>query len=124
MNSPLIHLVPGEPAPAGAHPAAQFPDHRHRPLGPLLAPRVPGQPQPELLIEGGVLLPRPLASRLDHPFVRAQRDVLHRPDSSGSIFYTNVVYTMFVSLVLGRAGRRFNSLPAGSPRPDTWSGLG
>jgi hypothetical protein len=31
---------------------------------------------------------------------------------------------MLVSMVLGRAGRRFNSLPAGSPRPDTWSGLG
>src|SRR5215210_1249015 len=93
--STLIHLVPRQLSPH-AELAAQLPDRLHCPLGLLLAPRVIGQPQSELLVEGRMLSPRPLARSLDQTLISTQRDVLHQPNSSTDPIYTIIVHTTFV----------------------------
>ena len=75
----LIHLVPRQLS-SDTELAAQLPDRLHGPLSLLLAPRIIGQPQPELLVQGRMFSLRPLARSLDQAFVSTQRYVLHRPN--------------------------------------------
>src|SRR5215208_7521017 len=93
-HSTLIHLVPRQLS-SDTELAAQLPDRLHGPLGLLLAPRIIGQPKPELLVQGRMLGPRPLSRSLDQTLLSTQRDVLHRPNLL-LIVYTNIVYTTFV----------------------------
>src|SRR5215208_5068735 len=97
-HSALIHLVPRQLS-SDAELTAQLPDRLHGPLGLLLAPRIISQPQPELLVQGRMLGPRPLARSLDQTLIGTQRDVLHQTNSSADLVYTRAVYTTFVLVV-------------------------
>lgn len=121
-STALIHLFPAEAPPAGMQAALQVVQELIETLDVLL-PSVAFQPEPESLVERGLVAMRDLAGLLDQRFLGGKSNILHHAGDDHSCevdttYYTRIIVRAGTALARARMDRTVHLLRSmGRPGP-------